>query len=108
MTRSELRLYRRLWMRAARGQAFDTSPPHAGRRWVNGKLAGSSTGGPPRIPGGPAHPRERHAWRARWKYRLSPRCFSCGAKQGLRVIERVRHDARGREVPTKVLWCGKC
>lgn len=108
MSRSELKLYRRLWMRAARGQAWDTSPPHRGRRWENGKLLGSSRAGRPRIPGGPAASLARHAWRARLKYRLRPRCFSCAAKQGLRLIERNVAGPNGREVPRKVLWCGKC
>lgn len=40
-------------------------------------------------------------------------CYACGhvgkaGRGGLKLIERIGHDARGREIPVKVLWCGKC
>lgn len=117
MTRSELRIYKRLWMRRARGRGGDTGPAHQGKKIVNGKLVPVGF----RLPGGPRDPRRRAVWRELRRKKFRPygggakptarggvRCFGCGTKERLRTVEREVIRSNGRQVPATVLWCGKC
>lgn len=60
------------------------------------------------------HPKRVAQLNRRFHRRVRRRvCYACGhegkrGRGGLKVIERNLPTDRGREVPVKVLWCGRC